>query len=177
MLAFLVLPASFLTLRSARGLFIEQLATIGLASGLLLLSIGLFRDLWPGTAGLGMGLVALALGLTLGRTWIGALLGAVATCGFASALIAILPGANHLKGPPTYALAWSMIALAGAGAAHVARSNSTWLQPLGDAETLDATLAGWLAAALAGLHSAPAAHSSSRRTSAEAAAPGRRTSP
>lgn len=153
--AFVMLPIAVHFVRQARGLFSEQLAIVGLATGLLLLGWGLFRDLPIGWAGLISGAIALVLALGLGRSWLAALLGAAATAGFALALNALVPGPWYLRGAAAYGLVWSCIALTGVAVAYAMATQRAWLQPLGEfgvaQDSLDATLAGWLAAALAGL--------------------------
>ena len=156
---FLLLPASIYALRSVRGLFAEQLATVALACGLLMLGWGLIRDMPLGWAGFVSSMIAIALALGLGRAWLAALFGAGATVGLAVALLQTFASAFVWGGASYYAIIWSVIALAGVAAAYIMRGNRDWLQPLGAPGTIDetfdtsvdATVAGWVAASLAGL--------------------------
>ncbi len=154
-IAAMVLPASIFVIRKARSLFVEQLAIVGLATGLLLIGWSLFRDLPYGAAGLMCGIASLSLALMLGRTWLAALLGAAATLGFAIAIHALLPGSHHLRSTTSFAVIWSVIAVAGVAVGYALRSGRTWLEPLGSVGspdgTVDSALSGWIAASLAGL--------------------------
>lgn len=150
-----MLPLSLQMIRKARSLFVEQLAIVGLATGLMLLTWSLFRDLPDGVAGLMCGLISLALAIWLGRSWLAALLGAAATIGFAIAIHAIMPGSSFWSSASTFAAIWSLVAAAGVAVAHAVRFNRCWLSPLGQLgiadNSIDATLSGWIAASLAGL--------------------------
>lgn len=153
--AFIVLAIAFYNIVRAKGLFAEQLAFVGAAVGLLLLGWGLFRDLPLGAAGFFCGVISLALALSLGRAWLGALLGAAATVGFVLALQTLLPGRWYQHGIGAYGIIWSLVAFAGVGAAYLLRQQQGWMRPLSqrhvDEDIVDATTAGWLAAALVGL--------------------------
>jgi uncharacterized membrane-anchored protein len=150
-----LLPVGVVLTRKARGIFVEQLAIIVGATGALLLGWSLFRDLPMGLAGFLTGAAGIGLALWLGRPWISALLGAASTVGFALALNALLPGPSSMRGPSSYALIWSLLAMAGIAAVYATHRIRSSLHTLGgsrlDEPTLEATVSGWLAATLAGL--------------------------
>ena len=147
-IALIVLPVAIWRLRTERNLFVEQLAAIGLAIGALLVVWGLYRDLPNEAAGIGVGALALAAAIGIGRPWLGALLGAAAALALAIALMNAL-FTPSMESHALFNVVWSAIAVAGVCAVLAMRARPP---TLGEREeTVGATTAGWLAAALAGL--------------------------
>lgn len=135
----LLLVGACVVLRSAGvGLFVEQLAVPMLLLGGVTLGFGLYRDLPPLGASLGLAAVALGVGLWLRGAWLPALLGAAAC-----ALVLIGVAATHhrfLQGDLW--LAAQGCAVLWAVLASVRRQPGTPLDTVGS---------GWVLAALAGL--------------------------
>lgn len=145
--------AAVTVLRQPRGLFVEQLAVVGLVTGLLLLTWGIFRDLPLGMAGLVTSALTIGLAFTINRPWLAALLAAASTAALATALVI---GLRLGVTAPGLSIAWSLIACAGLAASAGLRGQMQWLEPLrreddSAAGTAEAAVNGWLAGALAGL--------------------------
>ncbi len=158
--ALIAVPIAMYFIRRSSGMFTEQLALVGLASGMLLLLWGIFRDLPTGTAGLLSGAIAIGLAFALGKAWLAALLGAAATAGFAVAFDAAMMAFKMGRGSGVLAIEWSVLAVSGVVLVEAWRQNGDRLrtvvfrlsgQEVSGHEVVGAMLSGWLAASLAGL--------------------------
>ncbi len=137
----LALAGSTLTVGQAKSLFVEQLATIGMALGLGLVTYAIFRDLPDWAAGLVLGLGALGLANVVGRTWLAGLLGAIAATGIAMGIVHV-PGLSSDGRVPAYLLTWSLMAAIWVTVVDIYDRNRDWLEPMPAPATLDAIATG-----------------------------------
>ncbi len=137
-------------LRSSRSLFLEQLAAIALTTGMGLLIYALFRDLPTGAASFILSAAAFTMAATIGKPWLGGILGVIATTALAFAVTQSL-GVRAYPGTSAYFVTWSVMAAAWVAATLALDGNRSWLEPLPAAPSLDAIAAGGGVAVLGAL--------------------------
>lgn len=146
------IACAYAVLKGRRGMLVEHITVVALATGVLLLAWGAFRDLPDGLAGIAMCALLVSLAVVVGRPWLAALLAAAS-----AAMLAAAMTAGHLMGmtPAGMAVAWSIIACIGVAACFCLNEHGGWLYPLGHdragGSTLEGAADGWLAGSLAGL--------------------------
>lgn len=132
----LVIAAAAVVLQSARAVsFAQQLAFIGLATGLVLLGFGVFRDMPDGMASLVMAAVTLGLAVVVPVGWIRGLLGMAAatfvTMAVATFISSILYASQSgwryrwLGDAALFRFAWMVTSAATAGVLYMLARNDT----------------------------------------------------